>query len=68
MADFPTHPRRTMRQKALVAVNLLLAVALVVSGSAMFWANWKLGNRKVVTIDTPAKGEDRKSTRLNSSH
>ena len=57
MADFPTHPRRTMRQKALVAVNLLLAVALVVSGSAMFWANWKLGNRKVVTIDTPAKGD-----------
>jgi hypothetical protein len=58
MADFPKHPHRTARQKALVAVNLLLAMALVVSGSAMFYANWKLGNRKVVTIDTPVAEGD----------
>ena len=58
MADFPKHPHRTARQKALVAVNLLLAVALVASGSAMFYANWKLGNRKVVTIDTPVTEGD----------
>ena len=57
MADFPKHPHRNARQKALVGVNLVLAFALVVSGSAMFWANWKLGNRKVVTIDAPVEGD-----------
>lgn len=58
MADFPKHPHRTVRQKALVVVNLMLAMALVTAGSAMFYANWKLGNRKVVTIDTPVAEGD----------
>ena len=57
MADFPTHPHRTMRQRALVSVNFLVAGALVVSGLAMGYANWKLGNRQVVTIDSVAPNE-----------
>ena len=57
MADFPTHPHRTIRQRALVSVNFLVAGALVVSGLAMGYANWKLGNRQVVTIDSVAPNE-----------
>ena len=57
MADFPGHPHRTMRQKALVTVNIIVAVALIVSGTAMGYANWKLGNRQVVTIDSVVPNE-----------
>lgn len=33
--------------------NLVLAVAMVASGSGLLWANWKLGTRQVVAIDAP---------------
>jgi len=37
---------------------MVLAFALVVSGTAMLYANWKLSNRQVVTIDAaPAEGD-----------
>ena len=58
MTDFPRHPPRTIRQRALFAVNMTVAAALVVSGTVMLYANWKLSNRQVVTIDSvPAEGD-----------
>jgi LCP family protein required for cell wall assembly len=37
---------------------MVLAFALVVSGTAMLYANWKLSNRQVVTIEAaPAEGD-----------
>ena len=58
MADFPRHPPRTLRQRVLFIVNMAVAAALVVSGTVMLYANWKLSNRQVVTIDaTPAEGD-----------
>ena len=57
MPDFPNHPDRTARQKALVSVNFVVAAALVISGVAMGYANWKLGNRQVVTIDSVVPNE-----------
>lgn len=52
MSDALPKPRRSGRQRTFVAFNLVLAVATVLSGSGLLYANWKLGNRQVVTIDT----------------
>ena len=58
MQDFPRHPVRTMRQRVLFGVNMLVAAALVVTGTVMLYANWKLSTRQVVTIDSvPAEGD-----------
>jgi len=58
MPDRSGHPHRTLRQRLLFGGNLVLALALVVSGSGMLYANWKLSNRQVVTIDTvPVEGD-----------
>jgi LCP family protein required for cell wall assembly len=58
MPDHSGHPRRTLRQRLLFGGNMVLAFALVVSGTAMLYANWKLSNRQVVTIDAaPAEGD-----------
>lgn len=47
------HKRRhTGRQRLLLGVNLSLAFACLASGGGMLYANYKLGQRKVVTIDT----------------
>jgi len=47
----PKKPRRKFRLKALLAFNLVLAVLSVSAGSALFYANYRLSNRQVVTID-----------------
>lgn len=58
MPDHSGHPRRTLRQRLLFGGNMVLAFALVVSGTAMLYANWKLSNRQVVTIEAaPAEGD-----------
>ena len=58
MPDHSGHPRRTLRQRLLFGGNMALAFALVVSGTAMLYANWKLSNRQVVTIEAaPAEGD-----------
>lgn len=44
---------RTSRTRLFVGFNLVLAVAMVASGSGLLWANWKLGTRQVVAIDAP---------------
>lgn len=46
---------RASRTRLFVGFNLVLAVALVVSGSGLLWANWKLGTRQVVAIDAPLR-------------
>lgn len=55
MSDLTLKPRRTGRQRAFVAFNLVLAMVTVLSGTGILYANWKLGNRQVVTIDTVPK-------------
>lgn len=59
MTDLPRTPRKTGRQRLLLGVNMLLSVSLVASGGVMLFANWKLGNRQVVTIDSvvPTEGD-----------
>ena len=55
--DAPVAPvpcGRTSRTRLFVGFNLVLAVALVASGSGLLWANWKLGTRQVVAIDQNA--------------
>lgn len=48
---------RTGRQRALFGINIVLSFALIVSGSVLFYANYKLGQRKVVTIDSVPTAE-----------
>lgn len=58
MSDFPRHPPRTARQRLLFGVNMVVAGSLVVSGTVMLWANWKLSTRQVVRIDAVANRGD----------
>ena len=37
----------------MLAFNVVLSILTVSAGSGLLWANWKLGSRQVVTIDTP---------------
>lgn len=45
------------KQRAFVIFNITLAVVTVLAGSGLLYANWKLGNRKVVSIDPVALGD-----------
>jgi LCP family protein required for cell wall assembly len=49
--------RHSGKQRAFVIFNITLAVVTVLAGSGLLYANWKLGNRKVVTIDSVALGD-----------
>lgn len=52
--DVPRTARtRSGRARVFVIFNIALAVAMVVSGAGLLYANWKLGSRQVVTIDAP---------------
>lgn len=50
-------PRRTGKMRVFVVFNMVLAIAMVVAGSGLVYANWKLSNRQVVTIDTVPEGD-----------
>jgi LCP family protein required for cell wall assembly len=54
-----THPRyrHSGKQRAFVIFNITLAVVTVLAGSGLLYANWKLGSRKVVSIDPVALGD-----------
>lgn len=45
-------PHRSVKHKVFVIFNIVLAVITVFAGAGLLYANWKLGNRNVVTIDT----------------
>lgn len=49
--------RHSGKQRAFVIFNITLAVVTVLAGSGLLYANWKLGNRKVVSIDPVALGD-----------
>jgi LCP family protein required for cell wall assembly len=52
-------PRRKFRWKALFAFNIALSIVAVAAGSALFYANYRLSNRQVVTIDeVEARSDD----------
>lgn len=56
MSQTPGHrPRKTT---LFIVFNLVLAVATLASGAGLLYANWKLGNRSVITIDTAPRIED----------
>ena len=61
MSEKPVHPRHTGKQRLFLLFNIGLAVVTLMAGSGILYANWKLGNRKVVTIDTV----DNSDTNLN---
>ena len=56
MSNTPRY-RHSGKQRAFVIFNITLAVITVLAGSGLLYANWKLGNRKVVSIDPVALGD-----------
>ena len=56
MSNTPRY-RHSGKQRAFVIFNITLAVVTVMAGSGLVYANWKLGNRKVVSIDPVALGD-----------
>ena len=58
MSEVSPRPHRTRKHKAFVVFNVFLAAATIVSGSGILYANWKLNNRNVVSIDTVPAGDD----------
>lgn len=52
MSQTTKHPHRSGKQRAFVVFNIVLAVVSVIAGSGLLYANWKLGNRNVVSIDS----------------
>jgi LCP family protein required for cell wall assembly len=52
MSDEIASPRHSGKQRIFLLGNIALAVLTIFSGSGLLYANWKLNNRKVVTIDT----------------
>lgn len=57
MTDSPVRRKHTGRQRAFVFFNIGLALVTVIAGSGLLYANWKLGNRQVVTIDPTNEGD-----------
>ena len=52
-----TRPHRSRKQRVFLIGNLVLAFATVMSGSGLLYANWKLNNRNVVSIDSVDKSD-----------
>jgi len=44
--------RRSGRVRALMIFNTVVAIITIAAGSGLLYANWKLGSRQVVTIDS----------------
>lgn len=57
MSEETVRPGRTGKHKAFVVFNLFLAMATIIGGSGLVYANWKLSNRNVVTIDSVNRGD-----------
>ena len=51
MSDETASSNRSGKQRVFLLANITLAVLTILSGSGLLYANWKLNNRKVVTID-----------------
>jgi len=51
MSDEITSPPHSGKQRVFLLANITLAVLTILSGTGLLYANWKLNNRKVVTID-----------------
>ena len=52
MSDEINSPHHSGKHRVFLLANLTLAVLTILSGSGLLYANWKLNNRKVVTIDS----------------
>ena len=53
MTDETKSPlRRPWKVRIFMGFNVVLAAATVLAGTGLIYANWRLGNRQVVTIDT----------------
>jgi LCP family protein required for cell wall assembly len=52
MSDEIAPRHHSGKQRILLIVNITLAVLTILSGTGLLYANWKLNNRNVVTIDT----------------
>jgi LCP family protein required for cell wall assembly len=57
MSEESARTGRTGKHKAFVFFNLFLATATIIGGSGLVYANWKLSNRNVVTIDSANRGD-----------
>lgn len=57
MTEETLRSRRTGKHRAFLAFNILIALIAVSAGSGLLYANWKLGNRQVVSIDTIPNGD-----------
>jgi LCP family protein required for cell wall assembly len=52
MTETTKKSRHSGKQRVFVIFNITLAVVTILAGSGLLYANWKLGNRQVVAIDT----------------
>jgi len=52
MSDEVTPPRHSGKHRVFLLANITLAALTILAGSGLLFANWKLNNRKVVTIDS----------------
>lgn len=57
MSDESVSSRRSGALRLFVGFNIVLSLALVAAGSGLLYANWKLGSRQVVTIDSVPEGD-----------
>ncbi len=52
------NPHRTKRQKVLLVFNIVIALSCIIGGSGLLYANYRLSDRQVVTIDS-SNGDDK---------
>jgi LCP family protein required for cell wall assembly len=52
MSDEVTPPRHSGKHRVFLLANITLAALTILAGSGLLYANWRLNNRKVVTIDS----------------
>lgn len=57
MSSTPARRHHSGKQRAFLIFNITLAALTILAGSGLVYANWKLGNRKVVSIDPVANGD-----------
>ena len=57
MSDESVSSRRSGALRLFVGFNIVLSLTLVAAGSGLLYANWKLGSRQVVTIDSVPEGD-----------